>query len=369
MAYAGFPPSASPLSAVQMGAGDARFPRLDGANVSPSIFRNALINGSFDHWQRATSAALSTTGFSAYIAADRWNVLSNAQGGTFSRLSFPYPGTEIGRSDSRYYARIELPFATSAAADIVQLRHHVEGVHTLAGKRVLLRGYARRWAGSGNIMATLTQNFGASGSAAAPQPWKAVALSPTWAPFVIPFDLQSLAGKVIGPNGDDYLAVVFVLSAGSNFSGTSLANGQLGLQAITVDFADLELVEAGAGDQAGSARVPRDIELIRCRRFFQRIYDPVLRGIVTSPTRVARCGMMLRDELRVSPTCTLGGVLKIFDGTSVWTVANTVQAITYGKSIELDFDLQAGSTATANRPALQVVDGSQLAWIDLNAEL
>ena len=57
-------------------------------------FRNRIINGGFDVWQRSTSAAI---GAGSYVAADRWYTYRSVAGSTFSRqtaslVGFQYSG-------------------------------------------------------------------------------------------------------------------------------------------------------------------------------------------------------------------------------------------------------------------------------------
>lgn len=79
--------------------------KLD-ANADPnftynSLYRQAIINGNFDVWQRGTSLAGGTGGNTAVYAADRWNTYNGSATSTFSQQD----GT--GVPGSRYSIRCQ----------------------------------------------------------------------------------------------------------------------------------------------------------------------------------------------------------------------------------------------------------------------
>ncbi|MCW3478798.1 hypothetical protein OL229_04350 [Neisseriaceae bacterium JH1-16] len=94
-----------------------------------------------------------------------------------------------------------------------------------------------------------------------------IALTSQWQKFVITVDLPSIAGKIIGTNGDDYLAVQFYLDAGVTIA-TALPG--MGQQNIVFDLARVQCAE-GAADTPCE---PRHIqtELALCQRYFCKTF-------------------------------------------------------------------------------------------------
>lgn len=177
MSYVGYVPATVPFTADQIKPlGDQMYRRMDGANMPTDIFKNALNNPSFDHWQRGTSFS----GTGAVYGADRWQT-SVSNGATVSYTQQTFAIGDIA-SESRYFARVSVS-GQSASTDYALFQQPIEGVRRFAGKRVVIRGMARRSAGSGNMSVELIQIFGTGGSANAFTYAGQVALSTTWSSF------------------------------------------------------------------------------------------------------------------------------------------------------------------------------------------
>lgn len=99
-------------------------------------FRNLLINGNFDIWQRSTSAANSGFDGGSYVSADRWRFLTHTGNvgwvdGTLTQ------STDTPSADIKYSAKL---VSTSAALDDILVSQTVEGVNAqvLVGKQATL---------------------------------------------------------------------------------------------------------------------------------------------------------------------------------------------------------------------------------------
>ena len=110
----------------------------------------------------------------------------------------------------------------------------------------------------------------------------------------------------------------------------------------------------------------RDDELERCRRYFRRLVEPRLRGVVQAANIAGRCGMPLSPPMRSIPRVSLTGTPHILDGTIGTAVAAI--AANYSTADCLELDLQLMSPLTSGRPAILYVAG-QDGMIDVNAEL
>ncbi|WP_456684538.1 hypothetical protein [Bradyrhizobium sp. P5_C11_2] len=109
----------------------------------------------------------------------------------------------------------------------------------------------------------------------------------------------------------------------------------------------------------------RDDELRRCQRYFIRLIEPPLRGVICGSV-AGRCGMPLPVQMRAVPTATLLGTLQVFDGTSI-AAAESIAA-NYVTAEWLEADLQLTSPLNIGRPAVIFIAG-QGGAIDLDAEL
>lgn len=225
-------------------------------------FRNKIINGDFDIWQRATTQTIS-----GYGSDDRWNNLNNGSTKTASRQTFALGQTDV-LGDPTYYSRTVVSSITNAA-NFVSKSQFIEGVKTLQGKKATLTFYAKADA-SKNIAVEFSQSFGTGGSPSSAVTGIAaqlVALTTSWQKFSLVVDVPSIAGKTLGSNNNDYLAVNFWFEAGSNYAARAASLGQ---QSGTFDIAHVSLV-LGDATQDEDPFTPRHIqqELALCLRYFE----------------------------------------------------------------------------------------------------
>lgn len=109
------------------------------------MFRNVVINGNFDVWQRGTSGTNSGTNLGSYPSADRWRFLTHTAGvgwtdGTLTQ------NTDTPSSDIKYSVKV---VSTSAALDDVVVFQTVEAVNaqSLAGKPATLSFWCKKGGG------------------------------------------------------------------------------------------------------------------------------------------------------------------------------------------------------------------------------
>ena len=226
---------------------------------------NRIINGDFGVWQRGTSF---TTGV---YGADRW--LTSGTGANISqtRQSFTL-GDTLGVNSPTYFLRAATSGQTLATQYAVTTQR-IESVRSYAGQTITVLGWARRASGLGNMVVESAQHFGTGGSPSAAvisiSP-TTVALTTSWEPFAVVMNIPSIAGKTLGPNSNDYLALNFWISAGTDY--IARAPG-LGLQTIGVDLWGIHIKYGiHTADEVNLYR-PRDAttELALCQRYYQVI--------------------------------------------------------------------------------------------------
>ena len=258
------PSTAAPYTNVQDAIDDL-------AVLRNSTAGDRIFNGDFGVWQRGTSFTTSV------IGADRW--INGVSGGTVtqSRQAFTL-GDALGSTQPTYFLRQAVSGQTLAAS-VAQTVQRIEGVRSYAGQTITVLGWVKVTSGTANMAVEAEQMFGTGGSPSANvngiSPTK-VALTTSWAPFAVVMAIPSVAGKTLGSGNNDYLALNFWTSAGSDYNSRT---NSLGLQNISVDLWGIH-IRVGTWTAADAALYrPRDpgTELALCQRYFT-VVDAGLAG-------------------------------------------------------------------------------------------
>lgn len=230
---------------------------FDGGALSG--FRNAIINGNFDIWQRATTH--STAG---YGSVDRWANNRSNSSCTISRQAFT-PGQTDVPNQPTYFCRAAVTSA-AGAANFSALTQYIESVRTFNGRSVTVSFWAKADA-SRSISVELVQGFGTGGSPSATVNAigvSKVALSTSWQKVTVTATLPLITGKTLGSNNDDWLSLVIWFDAGSDYNART---NSLGQQSGTFDIAQVQ-IEAGSTATPFERR-PVATELNLCKRYGQ----------------------------------------------------------------------------------------------------
>lgn len=160
------------------------------ATIGSYMGRNKLINGNFLFWQRATSST------AAGYCADRWATFND--GATFT--------TSQQNSDSDLLPR---PYffrqvVTSLGSGLTT-RQAVEGVRTVYGKHTF--SILARSSTNSKLDVSVTQVFGAGGSAPNGLTPVTLQLTSEWKWYSVVFDVPTTAGKTLGSS--NFLATTF----------------------------------------------------------------------------------------------------------------------------------------------------------------
>ena len=226
-------------------------------------FRNKIINGGFDIWQRGTSL---TSAAGARYLADRFTNGSAGTTCTAAQSAFALGQTDVP-NEPNYYISTAVT-SVAGASNNATLHQHIESVKSCAGKTVTLSFYAKSNA-SRNVAVELYQNFGTGGtpSTSVSIPAGLFALTTSWQKFTVTVNIPSISGKTLGTAGNDSLVVYFWFDAGSSNSSRASSLGQ---QSGTFDIARVQLEEGPTATPFEHR--PIGTELALCQRYFEKSY-------------------------------------------------------------------------------------------------
>lgn len=244
----------SPLHVV----GDTRTTSINSGPLAG--FRNAIINGNFDFWQRGTS--LSNPASGAYTS-DRWLTAFNGTGATrtISRQVFTPGQTDVPGEPTAFYRFDQSVAGSGGTFSFISQR--IEGVRTFAGQQVTVSFFARGAASLTILAIALVQFFGSGGSPSANVDTSfggSPVVGTTFTRFSFTVTIPSISGKTLGTGGNDLLELLLLLPVNTTFT-FDLASVQIELGPVATPF----------------ERRPLGTELALCQRYFET-------GIAAGPT-------------------------------------------------------------------------------------
>jgi hypothetical protein len=252
-------------------------------------FRNQIINGSFDVWQRGVSFA-PTAG--AYTA-DRWVFVPGA--GSVNLLDRGALGIGVLPFQDQSFLVWRRTTVGSAASTLSQ---KIEGVRSLAGKRATVTFWASSSAPT-ELVVDFLQSFGTGGSPSAdvtvaPQ---AVALTTVFRQFSLVFDIPSIAGKLIGTGANDNLRLRLSRDAASINPTTPINIGHVCV------------VEGDASGEADPFS-PRHIEqeTALCMRYYEVLTDTIFSLVSSNSVGSKYSYWNFKVRKRATPTMLNTGV-------------------------------------------------------------
>lgn len=276
------------------------------ANIGAGIlagFRNKIINYDFDVWQRGATLAAAT---GSRYGADRCLSVGIGSSSGQERKAFPLGQTAVPGNPKYYNSVVAHSVAGAGNASNVQQR--IEGVRTFAGRKVTLTLYARS-VSLAKFSASFVQAFGTGGSAAVSIPGRKFDVGAEWSRYDVVIDIPSIAGKILGPNGDDALYVQIWLDAGSNYDALT---DSLGHQTGQLDIAHMSLVEGDATAEDDPC-APRHIQQERslCRWYYR---ETAFRTTMNAGGAGEFFTLNLDpDGMRTSPTLSTKGALELIN--------------------------------------------------------
>jgi hypothetical protein len=302
---------------------------------------NAIINGAFEINQRNfTSSTVLSHGF------DRWIYAPSGATGTYSSESFTLGAAPVAGYESRNFARVSV----STGNDFARLVNRIESVRTFAGQTVTLSFWAKGTnpATLGKLSAGFEQFFGTGGSPSASitGPENDVVLTANWVRYSFTMEIPSIAGKTLGTNNDNYLAInVGQLSNASTDSWTlDIWGVQLEAGSVATPF------RRNANSLQG--------ELAACQRYFEAVQSFNVAGTAAS-TSTALFNCYLKVRKRTNPTIGFRSTTYAFDQTGLGSKTGTAQAAQIA-SIDLCIWNVSGSSG--------LTLGQHLSWNGGNVE-
>jgi hypothetical protein len=232
---------------------------------APYAFKNRIINGNFDIWQRALSR---TAAVMNQCTADRWRDIGVGSTVAPSQQAFALGQTAVANEPAFFHRTVVASVA--GANNLAALQQNIEGVRTYAGKTVTLSFYAKADAAK-SIGVEFVQNFGTGGSPSAAVGSigaQAIALTTAWTKYTVVVAIPSIAGKTIGTAGNDNLQLNFWMDAGS---ASAARASNIGQQSGTFDHAQVQIEEGGYA--TSFEQRPYQVELALCQRYFEKSYD------------------------------------------------------------------------------------------------
>jgi hypothetical protein len=231
--------------------GNITVPSINGGPLAG--FRNAIINGNFDIWQRGTSFASPASG--TYLA-DRWLHGFDGTGATrtLSRQSFVLGQTDVP-NEPTYFFRYNQSVAGTGAT-ITNFQQRIEGVRTFAGQQVTISFYAKAASAITLPAIVIQQIFGTGGSPSSivnTTVASSVAIGTNWIKYSYTGTFSSISGKTLGSDNNDCIQLTIRLPLNTTF---------------TFDIAQVQL-EAGPVATPFERR-PIGTELALCQRYYQR---------------------------------------------------------------------------------------------------
>ena len=269
------------------------------ADIAGVVGKNAIINGNFDIWQRATSQT--ATG---YGSDDRWFNILNGSTQVVSRQAFALGQTDVP-NNPKYYSRTVVSSVAGVSNYAIKIQK-IEGVETFAGTTATLSFWAKADANK-NIAIEFAQSFGTGGTNPAPSAnvlgigVTTVALTTSWVKHTVPVALPSIANKVLGTAGNDYIQLLIWMDAGSTYNART---NSLGQQSGTFEFSQVQM-EAGS---VATEFEPRSVgeELALCQRYyFQKSTFIATVGAYRTATVLENCQVYFPVSMRAVPTCAL----------------------------------------------------------------
>lgn len=268
----------------------------------PSGFKNYIINGNFDVWQRGISQTSN-----GYGSDDRWS--NENLGSTKTHSLVACTDTERALVNASKFSRTVVS-SVAGSGNFVYKTQSIEDVTKLAGKTLTISFWAKADS-TKNIALELQQSFGTGGSPSATVygiSSQLMSLTTIWQKKYITVTIPSIVGKTLGNDGVHTTATKlrFWFESGSDYNSRTASLGQ---QSGTFDIAQVQLEEGSVATPFENR--PYGLELSLCQRYYEK---EIICGYIGVPftTGASYGGYFKMIEKRIVPTLSFSS-----DGPSV----------------------------------------------------
>lgn len=324
--------------------GNLVVPSMNGGPLAG--FRNKVINGAFDVWQRGTGPFTA-----AAKSADMWNISWDGTGGTRSVSRVTHPaGDELDGQ----FQHIRWTQTAAGTATWNSLEALIEYVRTLNGKQVTLSFWARDTTTPRTINFLARQIFGIGGSTQVDSTTTNFNLTTSWAKYTYTFNLPGIGGKTLGT--DSKLALIFLMP----------------LTAFTIDIANVQLEEGPVATPFESR--PISVEQQLCWRYYFRVQPGAGGTIFGNSNNVSTTAAMvivhLPVYLRAQPAIETNGTAGDYAVyTGVWVTLSSLPVLSHYHDLVVWLNFNTGGSLVAGQAGQGRSNGANSAFLAFNSEL
>ena len=256
---------------------------------SGSGFRNKLMNGNFDFWQRGTTFGFrNPSSEPSRYTADRWKLVSNGSvagdrlGVNVNRIPLGLGVLEDSSTYSKYGLEFSIGTGGFGATSETYLYQRIEGAEQFPSGYATISFYARASVTNSKLGVSFRRDFGGgtapdyatTGIEKNSQKDSGFILSvpTTWTRFAHTFQLPDSSGGVIGASGTDGPEIRFFVRAGSDLVDANDVVEQINPNIAGVDNYKIQLAQVQF--EYGQNATPFELndptsEFNRCLRYYQ----------------------------------------------------------------------------------------------------
>lgn len=260
-------------------------------SLTPTVtgFKNKLINGNFDIWQRGTTFSYRNPSSEPNrYNADRWKLV-NSGGTTAGRLNVVVNRLPLGLGDlpnSTTYSKYGLEFAIGTggytAGSQTYLYQRIEGIENLPKGFATLSFYARASVANAKMGISFRRDFGGgtapdyatSGIDKNSQKHEgfAISLPTSWEKFTYAFYLPDSNGGVVGSSGTDGPELRFFIRAGTDLVTSKDVSEYINPNLFNVNDYTIQIAQVqfeSGSDPTPFENLDLETQASRCMRYYQ----------------------------------------------------------------------------------------------------
>lgn len=345
-------------------------------------YRNAVINGAMQISERSTSVAgiVNTIG---YFTADRWVTSISGSAGVWTQTvqslsASSSPLIDGIRNSMRMTCTTATPTLVSGSYAVMAQRFEGNAIQQFAKGTSNAKPFSLSFWVRSNVVGTyIVELIDVDNNRYVSQSYT-ITSSGVWQKVRLTFP-PDLTGLFDNDNNNSLELLLWFL-AGSSFQSSTLettwgsptnnqrASGQVNCASAVNNYFEF----TGVQIEPNVVCTPFDIksagdEFVTCRRYFQRHYQPSLRGV--SNSSFTRMALHFGTPMRAIPTATgNGGTMGFWDGASSPIGNVGIVGVYNASNTTIEFDLSSSGWTIGRAACMyQITNGTF--YLDLNAEL